>query len=313
MNRKQLLFGFLTLAVVVCMVFAGEYSGEREIIFPEVTAIAVGLLLAPKQSWTVSKPRLFGLITLCAWAGLAFSLWLPGPLWCKLSVAFLFCQLVLLFSRTSFAPLISAGVLPVMLGTESIVYPIAAMAPHRSIGIAAAGVRAGQMERKRAFPSPAAPPKSRLAAVVDTVRCGNCLHFYCSVVKRPLCRGAAHTGRFHRICPAGQQGPANPSQDGRTALLLRNGRSGKPVFSHHSMGVVAHLIRCGCRSVDVVIAETISALPPSRRSFNYPSDVNSGKHPDLVSPGSADWNLRFPGGGNCNEPKRIPGQTKKLN
>ena len=170
MNRKQLLFGFLALAVVVCMVFAGEYSGEREIIFPEVTAIAVGLLLAPKQSWTVSKPRLFGLITLCAWAGLAFSLWLPGPLWGKLSVAFLFCQLVLLFSRTSFAPLISAGVLPLMLGTESIVYPIAAMVLTGVLVLLQLGLEQAKWKEKEPFHPLPLPQKTDWLQLL--VRCG---------------------------------------------------------------------------------------------------------------------------------------------
>lgn len=128
MNQRSLLTHGPTLAVVVLMVGSSELSGQREIIFPEVTAIAVGLFLAPKQSWQVSKPRIFWLITLCAWAGLFISLWMPGPLWGKLWAAFFFCQLVLLVSRTSFAPLISAGVLPVMLESKSMVYPIAAMA-----------------------------------------------------------------------------------------------------------------------------------------------------------------------------------------
>ena len=112
MAHRQLLYSLLTLGMMILMVLAAELSGEREIIFPEVTAIAVGLFLAPKQSWVVSKPRLFFLITFCAWAGLAISLWMPGPQWGKLCAAFLLCQLVLAYSGTGFAPLISAGVLP---------------------------------------------------------------------------------------------------------------------------------------------------------------------------------------------------------
>ena len=64
MNQRSLLTHGPTLAVVVLMVGSSELSGQREIIFPEVTAIAVGLFLAPKQSWQVSKPRIFWLITL---------------------------------------------------------------------------------------------------------------------------------------------------------------------------------------------------------------------------------------------------------
>ena len=41
------------------MVAAAEITGEREIIFPEITAIAMGALAAPKQVWNTSKLRLF--------------------------------------------------------------------------------------------------------------------------------------------------------------------------------------------------------------------------------------------------------------
>ena len=170
MTGKQLLSHGLTLGVVVLMVFAAELTGEREIIFPEVTAIAVGLFLAPKRSWQVSKSRIFWLITLCAWAGLAISLWVPGPLWGKLSVAFLFCQLVLLFSGTGFAPLISAGVLPVMLGTQSMVYPLAAMALTGLLVLLRLGLeQRGQKEREPFTPLPP-PGKSDWLQLL--LRCG---------------------------------------------------------------------------------------------------------------------------------------------
>ena len=170
MNPKTLGLDLLTLAVVVVMVFAAQLSGEREIIFPEITAIAVGLFLAPKQSWRVSKPRLFWLITLCAWAGLAISLWMPGPLWAKLSAAFLLCQLVLLLSGTSFAPLISAGVLPVMLGTQSVIYPLSAMAFTGLLLLLRLWLERGRLKETEPFTPLPLPGKTdwlRLAA-----RCG---------------------------------------------------------------------------------------------------------------------------------------------
>ena len=42
-------------------------------------------------------------------------------------LAFTLCQLLYLFSRTTFAPMISAMVLPVLLGTTSWVYPVSAV------------------------------------------------------------------------------------------------------------------------------------------------------------------------------------------
>lgn len=151
MAHRQLWCNLVTLGVVILMVLAAELSGEREILFPEVTAIAVGLFLAPKQSWVVSKPRLFFLITFCAWAGLAISLWMPGPQWGKLCAAFLLCQLVLAYSGTGFAPLISAGVLPVMLGTQSVIYPLSAMALTGLLVLLRLVLEGGGLKEKQSF------------------------------------------------------------------------------------------------------------------------------------------------------------------
>ncbi|MEE3362277.1 MAG: hypothetical protein VZQ84_01835 [Anaerovoracaceae bacterium] len=51
---------------------------------------------------------------------------MPGPLGVKLTAAFVIAQIIFLFSGASFAPLISAIVLPVMIGTDSWSYVISA-------------------------------------------------------------------------------------------------------------------------------------------------------------------------------------------
>lgn len=170
MGKKQLLLGGLTLGVVGVMVLASQLTGQREILFPEVTAMAVGLFFAPKRSWQVSKPRMFWLITLCAWAGLACSLWMPGPFWWKLSAAFLFCRLVLSLSGTSFAPLISAGVLPVMLGTDSPVYPLAAMALTGLLILLQLALEQGRLKEKEAFTPLPLPGKQEWPGLL--LQCG---------------------------------------------------------------------------------------------------------------------------------------------
>lgn len=112
----------LTVAVIAVMVAAAECTGEREILFPEIAAIAVGMFLAPKRTWQTSRIRVLVLITVSAAIGLFISVFLPSPLWVKLSLAFVLAQGVLTFSGTGFAPMISAAVLPVLLGTKSGVY-----------------------------------------------------------------------------------------------------------------------------------------------------------------------------------------------
>ena len=127
MENHRFLPGVLTVGIVAVMIAASELFGEREIIFPEIAAIAVGMLLAPHRPWQTSRARVLVLITLSAVVGLAVSVLLPLPLWEKMCVAFLLAQVLLIFGGTLFAPLISAAVLPVLLGTESLVYLIAAV------------------------------------------------------------------------------------------------------------------------------------------------------------------------------------------
>lgn len=116
----------LTVIIITGMVLAAELSGENEIIFPEIAAIAVGSILAPKLSWNVTPRRMLGFIMLCAVSGMLIVRYLPGPLWLQITGAYLLGQLILGLSGTGFAPMISAIVLPVMLGTENPVYLLSA-------------------------------------------------------------------------------------------------------------------------------------------------------------------------------------------
>lgn len=125
--KKKIITGAATVLMVALMVGAAELLGEKEIIFPEITALAVGALVAPKQAWKTSQFRMLFFIGLNAVGGVLIVRFLPAPLWLQITAAFLLCQMIYLYSGTTFAPMISAMVLPVLLGTESWVYPIAAV------------------------------------------------------------------------------------------------------------------------------------------------------------------------------------------
>lgn len=117
---------FFVFAVIASMTAAADISGEKEIIFPEIAAIAIGAVLPAKQTWNASPVRIFLSITALSWLGLCISL-LSFKLYFSLPLA-LFCGLAgVLVSHTGFYPQISACVLPVMLGTDSIIYPVSAM------------------------------------------------------------------------------------------------------------------------------------------------------------------------------------------
>lgn len=117
----------LTVALVVLMAGASELLHEPEIVFPEITAMAIGAWLAPKTVWRTNRLRLFAMTSLCAVCGVLIVRYCQVPLFFQLLLAFVFSQALLLASGTGFAPMTSAIVLPVLLGTSSWVYPVSAV------------------------------------------------------------------------------------------------------------------------------------------------------------------------------------------
>ncbi len=108
------------------MVGVSELTGEREVIFPEIAALATGYMLSPRRLWAVSPKRMLFYLSGCAVAGLLIVMCLSMPIWVELSIAFVLAQVLYTFGGTSLAPFVSAICLPVLLQTETIVYPIAA-------------------------------------------------------------------------------------------------------------------------------------------------------------------------------------------
>lgn len=115
------------LILAAAMVGTAELLGEKEIIFPEITALTVGAIAAPKQSWRVSRVRMVLLIAICSVLGILIVRLSPLPKAINLAGAYLLCQVLYMFSGTSFAPMISAAALPVLMGTETIIYPVSAV------------------------------------------------------------------------------------------------------------------------------------------------------------------------------------------
>ena len=114
------------LTIVGLMVGISELTGEKEIIFPEIAALAIGYMISPRRLWAVSPKRMLLYLSGCAVAGLLIVRCLSLPVWIELSIAFVIAQVLYTFGGTSLAPFVSAICLPVLLQTETIVYPIAA-------------------------------------------------------------------------------------------------------------------------------------------------------------------------------------------
>lgn len=124
---KKIKLEYIFTFVFVClMVAVAELSHEKEIIFPEITALTIGAWLAPKMVWRTSKRKAVFLIALMAMSGVLFVRYVPLWLPLKVCLAFIWCDICLIASKTSFAPLISACILQILLETTSWIYPLSA-------------------------------------------------------------------------------------------------------------------------------------------------------------------------------------------
>ncbi len=119
--------GMIMLLLVSGMVGASVLFRNKEIIFPEITALTIGSLITPRRIWRVSNTRMIFLIGICAVLGVCIVKYVPGNLWIQIMLAFCIAQFILSFSKTTMAPLISALVLPVVLQTDTWIYPVSAV------------------------------------------------------------------------------------------------------------------------------------------------------------------------------------------
>ena len=126
LKLKEMIPYVCTVLLVALMTFSSEMLHEKEIIFPEITALTVGYMVAPKRSWKVNGRRMLLLITTCALAGVGIVRYSGLGVYSEIMIAFSLAQILFMYSGTTFAPFVSAIVLPVMLQTESLIYPAAA-------------------------------------------------------------------------------------------------------------------------------------------------------------------------------------------
>ena len=125
LHRKLLIRQTLAVLFLSGMVYASEQTHEPAILFPEILALLTGMWVAPKMPWRVSRLEIPALMTVCAVWGIALSRWLPASTPVKMGVAFLGAALLLLAVRSTLLPVLSACVLPILIGEQSWIYPVA--------------------------------------------------------------------------------------------------------------------------------------------------------------------------------------------
>lgn len=107
------------------MIAAAGIVGDREIVFPEIAALACGLWVIDKPVWRIGRRQTVAMMTLAAAAGWLLARWPGLPAEGAVAIGFCFAAACQTLTRTSLPPMLSACLLPALLGAESPVYPVA--------------------------------------------------------------------------------------------------------------------------------------------------------------------------------------------
>ena len=124
-DYKKWIKNALAVLFLTGMVFVSEMTQQPAILFPEILALLTGMWIAPKMPWRVHRWEIPVLMTLCAVWGILISRWMPAPTAVKMGVAFLGAAGALLVVHATLLPILSACILPILIGEQSWVYPIA--------------------------------------------------------------------------------------------------------------------------------------------------------------------------------------------
>ena len=114
---------YVTMLFVVGMVAIAEYFQVKEIIFPEIAALAFGAWVMEERPWHGPAWTIWFSPTLGAVTGILIVRLAPHSLPAMVGLAFLFILIELKLFRSAMSPSFSAAILPVITGITSWVYP----------------------------------------------------------------------------------------------------------------------------------------------------------------------------------------------
>lgn len=113
---NKTLLGF---TLILFMLFISIHFGDKEIILPEMAALAVGCLIYQHPVWTAKPFHLFLLPSLTAIAGFLVNM-LPLNMPEKLILILFIMALVLQIFKSALAPALATGLLPVITNSTSL-------------------------------------------------------------------------------------------------------------------------------------------------------------------------------------------------
>ena len=112
------------VSIVSAMTLVADLCGRHEIFFPEILALAMGCFVMARRPWNVTPARLFLTMTIGAWLGWGLLQVEPIPLAARMVLGFFLCGGWLHLAGTNMVPMLSACLLPLMLGRAGLLYPI---------------------------------------------------------------------------------------------------------------------------------------------------------------------------------------------
>ena len=110
--------------LMTAMIVLHGLTGIADIIFPEAFSLACGLVISPIIPWNCPRRAMIPLMVFGAFVGIGLNIFVPGPVYLRIIAGFVIVMATFEITRYFLAPMISAVILPVMLGTRTILYPV---------------------------------------------------------------------------------------------------------------------------------------------------------------------------------------------
>ncbi|WP_066021548.1 MULTISPECIES: HPP family protein [Clostridium] len=120
--KKKFIPLAILLIIIMCMVSA--YACEKEIIFPEVSALVISAWILTEQTSENKSFHFWISPTIGALTGMLINRFLPSSTILMVAVAFILVFLQLKIIGSEVYPALSASILPILLHSESWYYPL---------------------------------------------------------------------------------------------------------------------------------------------------------------------------------------------
>lgn len=114
------------LLLIISMLVSSIFLGQKDILFPEIAGMAVGVMVFPVAHWIKKPVHLWLSPSLAAFLGTALNGLSVSPL-LKIWLCFVIIVILMHVFRVHFAPTIPAGMLPILLGMYDYMFAFTTM------------------------------------------------------------------------------------------------------------------------------------------------------------------------------------------